>query len=249
MADKRNIVIKVNYPVSEKGTRHLAPKMITEWNVKRIALVAGALVLVLAALIYVINKEPKKVDSVNVPVPVSVNATEQQVSPEIKDKEAEVITPELPVQPINEIVPSKKPKKDSSKAKNQTARAEPVKKQPNKKISKEHEHSHVVSRSLLTYGIKNKEPGAEIAGFLKVSGKKSTWVYYFTELKSMKGSRVYHEWLKNGSHVSRQSIVISGDTWRTSSRKLMSESDKGKWTVRMVDESNRSLDEKTFKVE
>jgi hypothetical protein len=249
MADKRNIVIKVNYPVSEKGTRHLAPKMITEWNVKRIALAAGSLVLVLTALIYVINKESQKIDSVNLPGPVSINATEQQVSPELKVKEAEVITPGLPVQPIIETVPTIKPKKDSNKTKIQTASAEPVKNQSNKKISKEHEHFHSVSRSLLTYGINNKEPTGEIAGSLKVSGKKPTWIYYFTELKSMKGSRVYHEWLKNGSLVSRQSIVISGDTWRTSSRKLLSEPDKGKWTVRMVDENNRSLNEKTFKVE
>lgn len=236
MADKRNIVIKVNYPVSEKVTRNLAPRMITEWNVKRITLVAGALVLVLASLIYIINKEPEKVDS--------VNATENQVSPE-----PEINKSGLSGQVAAETSPSLKPKKDPIKIKKPTASAELIKKQSNDKVSKEHESVHAVSRSLLTYGIKNKEPAGEIVGSLKVSGKKPTWVYYFTELKSMKGSRIYHEWLKNGSLVSKQPIVIEGDTWRTSSRKLLSESDKGKWTVRMIDENKRLLNEKKFKVE
>jgi Na+-transporting methylmalonyl-CoA/oxaloacetate decarboxylase gamma subunit len=251
MADKRNIVIKVNYPLSEKGTRNLAPKMITEWNVNRIAFAVGVVVLVLALLIYVINKEQQKVDSVNLPAPV--NSTEQQVSPKPEAKQPELKKQEISAPLPNEVSPSLKSKNAIIKIKKPTASVEPIKKQADSKITKEHEHehthAHVVSRSLVTYGIKNKEPVGEIAGSLKLSGKKPTWVYYFTELKGMKGSRVYHEWLKNGSLVSKMAIVIAGDAWRTSSRKLLTESDKGKWTVKIVDENNRFLNERTFKVE
>jgi hypothetical protein len=221
--------------------------MVTEWNVKRIVLVAGALVLVMASLIFVINNDPQKTDSVN--EVVQVKATDKQETPELAAKEPELRKSELSGQLTTEAAPSSELKKEPVQIKKESVSAESGKKQLKKKIPKEHEHFHVVSRSLLTYGINNKEPAGEIAGSLKVSGKKPTWVYYFTELKAMKGSRVYHEWLKNGSLVSRQSIVISGDTWRTSSRKLLSESDKGKWTVRMVDENNRLLNEKTIKVE
>jgi Na+-transporting methylmalonyl-CoA/oxaloacetate decarboxylase gamma subunit len=219
MADKRNIVIKVNYPLSEKGTRNLAPKIITEWNVNRIAFAVGVVVLVLTLLIYFINKEQQKVDSVNLPVPVS--STEQHVPPKPEAKQPELKSQELSAQLPNEVSPSLNSKNEIIKLKKPTASVEPIKKQADSKITKEHEHAHVVSRSLVTYGIKNKEPVGEIAGSLKVSGKKPTWVYYFTELKGMKGSRVYHEWLKNGSLVSKQAIVIAGDAWRTSSRKLL----------------------------
>ena len=118
-----------------------------------------------------------------------------------------------------------------------------------KKAVKEREYSHNVPRASLTYEIDNKEPVGEIAQTVTLSKKKPRWIYYFTELSSMNGRKVYHEWLKNGVIVSRQELVISGDTWRTSSRKLLSGSDKGKWAVRMIDENGRLLNEKYFKVE
>ena len=76
MTDKRNIVIKVKYPVSGKATENLAPKMISEWNVKRILLAIGALILVLASLFYVINNDTQDTDSDN--TTVIVNAIEKQ---------------------------------------------------------------------------------------------------------------------------------------------------------------------------
>ena len=83
---------------------------------------------------------------------------------------------------------------------------------------------------------------------MDVSQKSPVWVYYFTELKGMNDSKVYHEWAKNGVVVSKQQLTISGDTWRTSSRKLLSDSEKGNWSVRLVDKNGRVLNEKNFKV-
>jgi len=106
-----------------------------------------------------------------------------------------------------------------------------------------------VSRAVLTYDLNNKEPAGEITRTVNVSEKNPTWIYYFTELKSMNGRRVYHEWLKNGVLVSKQELIISGDSWRTSSRKLFTDSTKGNWAVRLVDEHGQLLNEKNFKVE
>ena len=73
-------------------------------------------------------------------------------------------------------------------------------------------------------------------------------VYYFTEINKMNGHKVYHEWSKNGAVVSRQELSILDDAWRTSGRKLMTDNAQGKWSVRLVDENGRLLNEKTFKV-
>ena len=251
MTDKRNIVIKVSYPIPGKATGDLTSKMVTEWNIKRILLAVGLLVLILASLIYSINNDTQKIDVDNATVPV--DAIEKQVTPSDEVKEIEIKTLDIPKQAVAETNFLVKPKKDPNKINKQTANnpvKEVIKKQPNEQVIKEPGYSKAnVQRALLTYAINNKEPVAEIVKAVDISHKNPVWLYYFTELKAMKGSKVYHEWLKNGLIVSRQALVISGDTWRTSSRTLLSDSDKGNWIVRLVDKNGRLLNEKSFKVE
>ena len=253
MVNKRNIVIKVKYPVPGKtaGSRSPAPQMITKWNVKRILLAASALALVLASFIYVIKNDPQEITPDN--SAALTNAIEEPVTAQIDIKEADTLPKQeikktnFSVNSINE--PNKKNKQATDIAKNA------IKKQLNKKVInviKGPEYSkviHNVSRASLTYGINNKEPAGEVARTVDIKRKKPVWIYYFTELKAMNGGTVFHEWLKNGAIVSRQKLVISGDIWRTSSRKLLSESEKGSWIVRLVDKSGRLLNEKSFKVE
>ncbi|MDO9047086.1 MAG: DUF2914 domain-containing protein [Methylobacter sp.] len=253
MTDKRNIVIKVKYPVSGKVTENFEPKMITEWNVKRILLAAGALVFILAALFYVINNDQQKNDSDN--AAVIINTIEKKVTPQVEIKEVEINKPDSSKQVVAKTNPPIKPTKESNKKNKPTSDItvkKAVKKQPTEKVIKDLGYSkvnHNVTRAVLTYDINNKEPVGEIARAVNVSRKKPVWVYYFTELKSMNGSKVYHEWLKNDVLVSKQELIISGDTWRTSSRKLLADSAKGNWTVRLVDEHGQLLNEKFFKVE
>lgn len=252
MTDKRNIVIKVSYPVTEKTTENVAPKMVTEWNVKRILFAAGALVLMLTVLIYGISNDTEKTDVDN--TVELVNAIEDSATPpvEIEAKETETKNLDIPKQVVAETNSLVKSKNELHKKTTSIQIKEVIKKQPKEKVIKEHGYSKAnpnVARALLAYAINNKEPTGEIVKAVDVSHKKPVWLYYFTELKAMKGSRVYHEWLKNGVVVSRQELVISDDAWRTSSRKLLSGSEKGNWAVRLVDKNGRLLNEKNFKVE
>lgn len=248
MTDKRNIVIKVKYPVAGKAAEQLAPKMITEWNIKRILFAAGALVLILVSLFYLISNDTQETDINNAEV---VNTQE---TPQVEVKETETKNLDIPKQAVEKTNSSVKPKIESNKKLKQTDDAkvkENIKKQSNEKVIKELGYSKVnhVVRASLTYEINNKEPAGDIVRTVNAKHKKPVWVYYFTELKAMNGSKVYHEWLKNGAVVSKQALVISGDTWRTSSRKLLSDSEQGNWAVRLVDEKGRLLNEKKFKVE
>ncbi len=250
MTDKRNIVIKVSYPVAGKATENVAPTMVTEWNIKRIVMAIGVLLLILVALIYGISADTQKTDVDNDTVPVDV--PENQAAPQIKVKKSEIKKLEKVRQTVAETNPLINSKKELNKKTENTPVRSVIKKQDQEKVIKERTYLKVnsnVPRALLTYAINNKEPAGDVVKAVDVSHKKPVWLYYFTELKSMKGSKVYHEWLKNGAVVSRQELVISDDTWRTSSRKLLSDSEKGNWTVRLVDKNNHLLNEKNFKVE
>ena len=250
MTDKRNIVIKVSYPVAGKAAENIAPKMITEWNVKRILIAAGVLVLALVALIYGISNDTGKtgVDDVE----VSLNELEKPVVAPVGTKETEIKNLDIPKQVVAKTGPLGESKSEINKKQSSIQVNGIIKKQPKEKVIKEGEYSKTnpnVSRALLTYAINNKEPSGEVVRAVGVSLKRPVWLYYFTELKSMNNSKVYHEWLKNGEIISRQELVISDDIWRTSSRKLLSFSEKGNWVVRLVDKNGQLLNEKKFKVE
>lgn len=249
MTDKKNIVIKVKYPASGRAADYVpAPQMITEWNVKRILLAVGVIVLILVSLVYFIGKDTQDTDLGNSPVPPEaiVNTPEKQEAPQeltIKKSAVDEV-PGNPVKPKTEVNP-KKIQPASTKPK------EVVKKQPNHKLIKESRNPKVnnVRRALLTYEINNKEPVGEIAQTINISQTKPVLVYYYNELNKMNGRKVYHEWWKNGMIVTRQELNISADTWRTSSRKLLTDNAKGNWAVRLVDENGQILNEKTFKVD
>jgi len=250
MTDKRNIVIKVKYPVAGKSAENLTPKIITEWNIKRILLAAGALVLILVSLFYVFSDDTQEAEITNAE---SVNTLEIPAIPQ--DKDTEIRKLDIPKQTAGKTSSSVKPKKEPNKKIQQpddTKVKEVIKKQPDQTSIKEHEYSaaaHNVVRASLTYDINNREPAGGAVRTVNVNHKKPVSVFYFTELKEMNGRKVYHEWLRNGEVISKQTLVISGDNWRTSSRKLLSDSEQGNWSVRLVDEKGRLLNEKKFKVE
>jgi hypothetical protein len=64
MQDKKNIVIKVKYPVSGKRTEHddSSSKVVTEWNIKRILLALLGVVLIIVLLFYFIKRDTQKTD-------------------------------------------------------------------------------------------------------------------------------------------------------------------------------------------
>lgn len=246
MTDKRNIVIKVKYPVSGKTPIDSTPKMVTEWNVKRILIAVGVLVLMLILLIYIISNDEQKTDVDN--AAITVNTIDKPVTPQVVVKDIETKNLAIPKQEIEKTNSSVKQKKESYKKTADMPINKVIKKPSNEKviISKA---TRNVPRAILTYKINNKEPAGEIGRTVDVDHNKPIWVYYFTELNAMKGNKVYHEWLKNGAVVSKQELVVSSDSWRTSSRKLLSNSERGNWAVRLVDKSGRLLNEKSFKVE
>lgn len=106
-----------------------------------------------------------------------------------------------------------------------------------------------IVRAQLTKDVEKNEPVDKLKLPLKIGKKQTLRIYYFAELKGMKGKTVYHEWLLNGDLVSRKKVNISADPWRTASKQVISYTMNNDWVVRLVDESGNKLVEKSFNLE
>ncbi len=208
------------------------------------ALAVGVLLSVLVLLFYAINDHS--------PATAPMASDEKQEVRQSENSQAEIKELAIPGQAVIKKDLLLKSVKEVNKKNINGGNKGSLRKQQGDKVANEHGYSkgvNKVSRAMLTYGINNKGPASEIVRPLVVSKTKPQWVYYLTELKSMDGNNIYHEWLKNGVVVSRQKLHVSGDIWRTTSRRLFSESEKGKWSVRLLDGNGQLLNERKFKVE
>jgi hypothetical protein len=100
MPEKKNIVIKVKFPTPGKtsGKSTSAPGMITEWNIKRIGLALGSVLMILMALFYFTDRGDQMSDT-STQLPLA-----EQVA-EIKSQPDKVITtPAKPAINFNKLV-------------------------------------------------------------------------------------------------------------------------------------------------
>jgi hypothetical protein len=91
MADKKNIKIKVRYPTARsKPEKDLpVPGMITIWNVKRILLVLGCVVLIFVSMFFFINDDAQKTDlqpQATLPEKIDVQKTDLQAQAALPEK-------------------------------------------------------------------------------------------------------------------------------------------------------------------
>jgi hypothetical protein len=277
MADKKNIVIKVKYPKAgknpEKHVHAPASGMITEWNFKRIWLAIGiAVLIIVVSLLIFINRVAQKKNTANpagfpvaAPVrpkietaPANEVVTGKKITPEVKEPKEK--SP-LPSEPSGDADDSKASGEPQTPADNKhipitsIKSKEIINKQPGlikeNGVIKETLDSLTnknVARASLTYKINNKEPVGEISSSVKVRKTRATPVYYFTELRKMKGQKVYHQWFRNNKLVFSQELIIAADRWRTSSHKLLTYKDKGNWVIKLVNNRKQLLNKKSFTV-
>jgi hypothetical protein len=95
MADKKNIKIKVRYPAAGSKPEKAIPAqgMITVWNVKRILLALGCVVLVLVSLFFFIKDDDQKTDlqsQAALPEKMVVEKPDQQAEPTAPKKNVDV---------------------------------------------------------------------------------------------------------------------------------------------------------------
>lgn len=109
-------------------------------------------------------------------------------------------------------------------------------------------HSHHIARAQLTSHLKDKLPTDRLASVVDLRGRSLIKVYFYTELKGLKGRRVYHRWYHDGKGVARVAIRPYRDDMNASSSKYISARMTGRWRVVVVDDKGRSLADAAFEV-
>ena len=99
-----------------------------------------------------------------------------------------------------------------------------------------------VARSSFTTAIDSHEPTDEITSLTSDQNK----IYYFTEIKGLKGQTITHRWEQNGDVQASVNFAIGGNRWRVWSSKNLESHLTGEWQVMVVDEAGNVLSQNSF---
>ena len=161
---EKKIVIRFNYSndsAAASGSKKTEPRLITEWNIKRILIALLVLVLCSSALIYLVSPENGSDDLtttgvdatvVELAIPSPPNTARRPSNDELVDvkkkNKKEIVLSQPRIQ--------KQPSKSHSNAIKQAD-------QPAQKVKGQHKTASVVVRATLSRKISNREPaGIEI---------------------------------------------------------------------------------------
>jgi hypothetical protein len=205
MSEKKNIVIKVKYPsgANTKAKSKTQPGTVTHWNLKRIGLALGSLLLLMISFFYFTDTDKQDIETEK---PL---ALPKQVTPAVKTENTQL---SLPEKPLSSFASS-------------------------------------VIRAQLTSDVKKNEPIDSINAPVKIDRKEKKSLYFFAELKGLKGKTIFHEWLLNDQLVSQKKVNISSDPWRTASRQTITYTMDNDWAVRIVDDNGNKVTEIKFNLE
>jgi len=102
-----------------------------------------------------------------------------------------------------------------------------------------------IRRAQFTNGIIKREPIDNIEQ-LRAPTKELKKLYYFTELRGLKGETITHQWRHENSVVAEVEFKVRGNRWRVYSSKYLQSHKKGSWQVVVKDEKGNSLETSQF---
>lgn len=102
-----------------------------------------------------------------------------------------------------------------------------------------------VARAQFTTGIEAREPVDRLETVIPARNRPLP-LYYFTEIRDMKGETVTHLWKYKGAIVSKKSFEIGGNRWRVYSRKDLTPDMTGRWQVFVITSSGQTINSSSF---
>lgn len=102
-----------------------------------------------------------------------------------------------------------------------------------------------VSRSMFATAIENREPVDDIVQI----DNNTPHVYFFTELRDMKGQQVTHRWIYQGEVMGEVTFQVGGPRWRVHSSKNLMPEWTGMWEVQVVDAAGNVLTTRQIEVQ
>lgn len=102
-------------------------------------------------------------------------------------------------------------------------------------------HSKYIIRAQFTNGIKAREPIDRIGPVVHPDGGHVRRLYFFTELKGLKGEKVTHRWEHEGDTMAKVSFPVRNNRWRVYSSKHLTAAMTGAWRVVVVNSAGEPL--------
>lgn len=109
-------------------------------------------------------------------------------------------------------------------------------------------HNKAITRSVLTLGIKDKEPTDTMPYELSLPDEGIAKVILFTEMNGLRGKYLYHEWYRNGVRQARVKIPVNIEKQRSHSSKYINFQMLGDWQVKVLDEKQKLYVTAEFRV-
>jgi len=107
-----------------------------------------------------------------------------------------------------------------------------------------------VVRAQFTHGISKREPVDNVERFsLSALNTGSVKLYFFSELRNLKGKTIEHRWLYEDNEVAKVKFRVGGDRWRVYSSKNISADKEGTWSVVINDERGNELSRESLLTE
>ncbi|WP_171695735.1 DUF2914 domain-containing protein [Methylomonas sp. ZR1] len=228
MADNK-VVIKINYDRKHPSI-NAEPQTVTVWHIRRILVAVLVLVLMLIVLFSWFGGGDEDIDT-------QIDTTEKVQKLNTPDVEmVERQEPALLEKPVPAIVQQA------------SANSESVKKIDSVKKPAAIILDRKVIRASLNTEPKDDEPGEPIKSPLRVIPNQSREVFYFSEIKNMKGRSLFHRWSRNGQIVHQKQLDMKDKITKVWSSKILSAKDKGEWQVQLTDKKGKVYSEVNFSV-
>lgn len=91
-----------------------------------------------------------------------------------------------------------------------------------------------LTRAQLTSGMRGREPLDKLTSIIGANSQGKR-LYYFTELKNMRGTTVSHNWLREGVVMLSVKFKIGSNRWRIFSNTYLRPKLAGRWRVETID--------------
>lgn len=96
----------------------------------------------------------------------------------------------------------------------------------------DHQGRGEVARAQFTTAIEEREPVDNVV----LLSSEVDQIYFFSDLRQLKGQTVTHRWEYNGKVEAEVRFQVTSDRWRAYSSKNLDPDKLGPWTVVVVDE-------------
>ncbi len=237
---EKKVVIRLNYSSDNRPKAVSKPEVITEWNIRRIAGAVLILMLLAGATFWFLWKQNTPTES-EVPLVVAESKPEE-VKPPLSSsipKSGGAVREEQSDGEANSPQVQAVEAKDVATVKNlepASLRRVTIPRDPR------------IVQAVLSKAVYNRQPVGVIEGIVHAEPDRAVGVFYFTELKSMKGQKVTHEWWRGEKLIFKKSVTLRHDPGTFYTSKLVNTRMLGTWQVYLKDSQGRILDIHSFEL-